>query len=133
MLKKFIIGGAATLLVLANVLEIGWPPEPRLLYNPTVSAPTGWYKIDRKSAVKRGDLVAGYAPDWARKLADERRYLPWDYPSDQVSLGDCVAIRICINNSVVSVPNYPDMTLQAQDSLGRDMPINEGCFYPEGR
>ena len=127
MLKKIIIAGAATLLVLANSAQIGWPPEPRLLYNPSKSAPIGWYKINRKTQIQRGDKVAAYAPDWARKLADERHYLPYDYPLIK-TVWAVSGEEICSSNGWVTVPNRPHLPVLVRDGLGRDMPVHEGCY-----
>ncbi|MCF6221822.1 MAG: hypothetical protein L3J65_11985 [Robiginitomaculum sp.] len=80
MLRNILIGACATLLVVATTTEIKFPPKPVLLYNPSASAPVGWYRLRTKSPLKIGDQVAAYAPDWARKLADDRQYLPYDYP-----------------------------------------------------
>jgi len=56
------------------------PPKPVLLYNPSQSAAIGWYRLQSKVPIERGSQVAAYAPEWARIMADERQYLPYDYP-----------------------------------------------------
>ena len=127
MLKKTIMSGGITLLILANMAEISAPPLPKLLYNPTESAPVGWYKIDKNRPVKVGDRVAAYPPDWARKLGDERRYLPQRYPLIK-TVWASQGTKICYENGFVSVPNYPVLPVLAQDSLRRDMPLMDGCY-----
>ena len=47
MLKNILIGIAITLLIVATGTEISFPPKPKLLYNPSASAPIGWYKLAR--------------------------------------------------------------------------------------
>ncbi len=127
MLKNILIGVAVTLLIVATGTEISFPPKPKLLYNPSASAPIGWYKLVDKSSLEIGDQVAAYAPGWARKLADERRYLPYEYPMIKTIWAGSGAI-ICTKNNRISVPNYPVITSLSQDSLGRDMPTLSGCF-----
>lgn len=127
MLKKTIIAGGITLLILANIGEISTPPLPKLLYNPTESAPVGWYKIQANRPINVGDKIAVYPPDWARKLGDERRYLPQHYPLIK-SVWAVEGTEICYENGIVRVPNYPDIAVLVQDSLGRDMPVYEGCY-----
>ncbi len=127
MLKNALIGIAVTLLIVATGTEISFPPKPKLLYNPSASAPIGWYKLESKSPLKIGDQVAAYAPDWARKLADERRYLPYEYPMIK-TIWASSGTQICTKNNLVSVPNYPVITSLPQDSLGRNMPKLSGCF-----
>jgi len=80
MLIKGSIGVVVTLAVVGTALQITLPPRPKILYNPSLSAQIGWYQVNENSSPKKHDLIAAYAPEWARKLADERHYLPYDYP-----------------------------------------------------
>lgn len=126
MLGKFIIGGIITAAIIGTTGQIVFPPRPVLLYNPSYSAQVGWYKLSTDQPIKHGSQVAAYPPEWARKLADERGYLPYDYPliKSVVALsGD----EVCYHKSSVSVPKYPDIAVQLQDVLGRDMPLMSGC------
>ena len=130
MLGKFIMGGVITAAIIATTGQIAFPPKPVLLYNPTISAKVGWYKLLTNEPPKMGAQVAAYAPEWARILADERGYLPYDYPLIKTVWavhGD----KVCYNNSSVSVPKYPDIPLLGQDVLGRDMPVRSGCIVLE--
>jgi type IV secretory pathway protease TraF len=127
MLRTWIIGAAAICLVVATATEIRFPPRPKLLYNPSASAPIGYYSIGPEETFNIGDQVALYAPDWARKLADERRYLPFDYPLIKTIAGK-PGDQICASGDVVSVPNYADITRLSRDSLGRDLPSWDGCL-----
>jgi len=127
MLTKFIIGGIITVAIVATTAEIKYPPKPLFLYNPSHSAPVGWYRLHKNVLPSLGMQVAAYAPEWARKLADERRYLPYDYPLIK-TVWAIEGAKVCYNNTSVSVPNRPDISVQAQDSLGRDMPLRSGCI-----
>ncbi len=127
MLRNALIGIAVTLLIVATGTGISFPPKPKFLYNPSASAPIGWYKLEDKSPLKVGDQVAAYAPDWARKLADERRYLPYEYPMIK-TIWASSGTTICTHNNRTSVPYYPVIISLPQDSMGRDMPQLSGCF-----
>jgi len=127
MLTKFIIGGIITLAIIATAAEIKYPPKPIILYNSSHSAPIGWYRLHKNILPTLGVKVAAYAPEWARKFADERRYLPYDYPLIK-TVWAIEGDEVCYNNRSVSVPNRPDIPVQAQDSLGRDMPLRSGCI-----
>lgn len=127
MLTKFIIGGIITLAIIATATEIKYPPKPIILYNPSNSAPVGWYRLHKNMVPSLDVQVAAYAPEWARQLADERRYLPYDYPLIK-TVWAIEGDEVCYTNSSVSVPNRPDISVQAQDSLGRDMPLRSGCI-----
>ena len=66
MLFKGLIAGVITLAIIGTAGQIIFPPKPVLLYNPSESAAVGWYRVRPN--------------EWARILADERGYLPYDYP-----------------------------------------------------
>jgi len=80
MLGKMLIAGVLTLAVITTTGQILFPPKPVLFYNPSHSAQVGWYKLNRGEPIIAGVQVAAYAPEWARQMADERDYLPYDYP-----------------------------------------------------
>ena len=80
MLGKAAIAVVLTLAVIGTTGQILFPPKPILFYNPTNSAAVGWYKIKPNAEIVSGVQVAAFAPEWARQLADERGYLPYDYP-----------------------------------------------------
>ena len=126
MLGKMLIAGVLTLAVIGTTGQILFPPNPVLFYNPSYSAQVGWYKLRLDEPIVAGSQVAAYAPDWARKLADERGYLPYDYPLIKTVWavhGD----EVCYNNGSLRVPKRPDITILGQDVLGRDMPQKSGC------
>lgn len=127
MLAKVLISLVATLAVVATAAEIRFPPKPVLLYNPSESAPIGWYKLDKQTNIKTDDLVAVYAPEWARKLADERRYIPYDNPLIKrvVAIG---GDKVCRKNNRISIPNYADTIVFERDSSGREMPVWSECW-----
>ncbi|RZV36087.1 MAG: S26 family signal peptidase [Acidimicrobiales bacterium] len=127
MFRRVLIGGAATVLVAMTASEIIHPPSPKLLYNPSESAPIGFYKIRKNSNYQRGDFVAAYAPDWARELAETRGYLPKDYPLIKM-IWAVEGDQVCADNRQVSGPNGSDIARLLQDRLGRDMPTFDGCI-----
>lgn len=119
----FACGSAAIAAILAASFNTF---SPRLIYNPSPSAPLGFYLIDRKTSLKTGDRVAAFAPEWARELADKRGYLPSDLPVIKqvwARAGD----EICTENRVLSAPGQPPIQARDSDSLGREMPIWTGC------
>ena len=127
MLGKAAIAVVLTLAVIGTTGQILFPPKPILFYNPTNSAAVGWYKIKPNAEIVSGVQVAAFAPEWARQLADERGYLPYDYPLIKTVWavhGD----KVCYHNQSVSVPKRPDIPVLGQDVLGRDMPQKSGCI-----
>ena len=127
MFRNALIGAAATLLVIATATEIRYPPSPKLLYNSSLSAPVGYYKISEIDRLSRGDWVAAYAPDWAQELADSRGYLPRDYPLiKQIWALD--GDETCFEGRQVKGPNGSVLPRLLQDRSGRDLPWLEGCI-----
>lgn len=127
MIGKAVIAAIATVSITATVIEIKFPPRPVILYNPSQSAPIGFYKLRKIETPSLGMKVAAFAPDWARRLADERDYLPKEYPLIKSVLaieGD----EVCHYKTWVSVPKSPVIPLRSQDTLGRDMPVKTGCY-----
>ena len=125
MLGKFIIGGIITTAIIATAGQIIFPPKPILLYNPSYSAQVGWYKLTVHEPLKFGSQVAAFAPEWARRLADERGYLPYDYPLIK-TVWAVAGDEVCYHKSSVSVPKRSDITLQLRVALGRDMTVLSG-------
>ena len=127
MAARLIAGTAATIVCAATVVQIAAPPNPLVLYNPSESAPVGWYRIDADGAVKRGAMVAAYAPDEARLLAHERGYLPSHIPLIK-TVWAVAGEEICSEGGVIRAPNRPDIYALAQDGSGREMPVWTGCI-----
>jgi len=59
-------------------------------------------------------------------MADERGYLPYDYPLIK-TVWAVEGDEVCYHKSSVSVPKRSDIALQLRDVLGRDMPALSGC------
>jgi len=127
MLFKATIGLIITAAIVISARQIIAPPQPRLLYNPSPSADVGWYRVRADMPIERGSQVAAYAPEWARSLADERGYLPYDYPLIK-TVWAVEGEEACYHNQSVSVPKRPDIPLLGQDVLGRVMPQMSGCI-----
>jgi len=126
MLRNAVIAMIMTGAVVATASEIVFPPKPVLLYNPSSSAAIGFYRLRKNDLPQMHSQVAAYAPEWARKMADQRGYLPYEYPLIK-TVWAIAGDEICYNKLSVSVPKHPDISLQAQDVLGRDMPVRSGC------
>ena len=127
MLFKATFGLIITAAIVIYARQIIVPPEPRLLYNPSQSAAVGWYRVQPNLPIERGSQVAAYAPERARRLADERGYLPYDYPLIK-TVWAVEGEEVCYHNQSVSVPKRPDIPLLGQDALGRVMPQMAGCM-----
>jgi len=80
MLIRILAPIAVVTLCAASVTQIVRPTVPRVLYNPSPSAPIGWYRLRPNVIANRDDLVAAYAPKNGAVIAVERGYLPQNIP-----------------------------------------------------
>lgn len=119
-------GGAATALVVVLGATIFWPPRPFLLWNASASAPRGLYVIGSPSAVRRGDMVVAWPPEFARSLAAERRYLPANVPLvKRVAAGQQDVVCAVGRSIFVNGRHLADR--RTRDLSGRLMPWWTGC------
>lgn len=127
MLIRWLAPAAVVLLCGSTLFQIAFPSVPRLLYNPSPSAPVGWYRLHAGNTIKRGDLVAAYAPESAAELAVEHQYLPPNIPIIKTvwAVGD---ERVCHEKGLVSVSGRPLLVVLSHDSLGRPLPSRDGCY-----
>lgn len=127
MLMRAIPALAVTAFCAASLWQIVSPPDPRLIYNQSASAPLGWYVVEPKRTLKRGDKVAAFAPMEARRLANARGYLPAHIPLIK-TVWATGGTQVCHDGPVVRVMSRPDLRTLEQDSLGRPLPTRSGCY-----
>lgn len=123
----------ALLLASASLAAVSFSKFPaKIIYNPSPSAPIGFYKINDRSVYHVGDFVAANLSNEAANLAFNRRYLPKNIPVLKTiyALGDD---EICIDSHSVLVNNKPVGRIQTEDSLGRPMTVLRGCYHLQNR
>lgn len=116
--------GACCLSLLA--LTIADPPQPRLVWNASASAPLGLYAVASEARLARGDMVIAWAPRSARLLAAQRHYLPRNVPLVK-RVAAVAGDRVCAPGAVLSINNRPVARRRAYDAAGRAMPLWRGC------
>lgn len=107
-------------------LTIAVPPNPRLVWNVSESAPRGLYVVSPGVRVTAGDMVVARTPDPWRQLAARRHYLPANVPLVKRVVaggGDLV----CAQGADVAINGVPAVTRRAVDAKGRVLPWWEGC------
>jgi conjugative transfer signal peptidase TraF len=93
-------------------------PTYGLLYNPSESAPRGWYLIVPIDTLHIDDLVIAQLPFGAATLGAQRGYLPFGVPV----LKHIAAIggqRVCARDGELYIDNYVVVRIRTQDRLGR--------------
>lgn len=101
-------------------------PAPRLVWNASASAPIGLYWNTGARDVSRGDLVVAWAPEFARRLAATRGYLPEDVPLVKLVAG-LSGDTICAVGGMVWVNGSTPIVRLKRDRDGRDLPAWTGC------
>jgi conjugative transfer signal peptidase TraF len=97
----------------------------KLIYNASASAPIGFYWIDQER-ISRGDYVFVRLPERARKLVEQRRYLPPNIPLIKHVVG-IDGDTICRRGQEILINGIPVALAQRSDSLGRELPKWQGC------
>lgn len=132
MLIRVLAPAAIAILCGATLWQIVRPTVPRLLYNPSPSAPIGWYRLERDASVRRGDRVAVYVPEAVRILATERHYLPPNIPLIK-TVWAVGGEEICHENGRVHATGRASLIVLTHDSRGRPLPLIDGCYtLPDG-
>ena len=118
---------ALVALCTASLVQIVRPSVPRFLYNPSPSAPIGWYRLRPDAYAHRGDLVAALAPESGAALALERDYLPPNIPLIK-TVWAASGEQICHVDGQVLVQGRPALVVLKHDMLGRSLPSRSGCY-----
>jgi conjugative transfer signal peptidase TraF len=121
---------AAAIAATAAIATLLWPPRPALVWNASESSPVGMYAVSPADRVARGDMVIAWAPDWARRLAAERGYLPAIVPLVK-RVAAVPGDRVCAVGEAVYVNGRLEVLRRALDGQGRPLPWWSGCLEVE--
>jgi conjugative transfer signal peptidase TraF len=116
-----IILGIATVLAAAYM-----KPAVRIVYNPSDSAPRGWYLVRPASRLSVGEYVVARLPSETAAFAATRGYLPRSVPI----LKQIAAIggqRVCIRNGVVYVDGAALARTLDRDGKNRSLTAWRRC------
>ena len=124
-------GGLAvmtTVLSVSTVLAFGRGPRPPvfLAYNPTESAPVGFYTVQPSAGVRVGDQVLSGLPRQTAELADRRRYVPATTPVLKTVAAGTGAV-VCRLGAVVTINGRAVVQARTRDHAGRPLPVWSGC------
>jgi conjugative transfer signal peptidase TraF len=94
--------------------------EPKLVYNPSESAPRGWYLIHPASRVGIGDYVIVRLPRDVALFAAKRRYLPLGVPVLK-RIAAMEGQRVCVAHGQVLIDGLAVAATRSFD--GQDRPL----------
>ena len=100
--------------------------RPLLVYNPSPSAPIGFYRIVSASGLRIGDIVVFRTPPLFAALFAERGYLPRGVPLIKrvVATG---GMTVCERDGRLAIGGVHVADALPVDGRGRPMPIWHGC------
>jgi conjugative transfer signal peptidase TraF len=126
--KKSLIGGALLFgIAILGTAMFQSKNSPVLLYNPTESAPKGWYFVHKTEAINVGDMVAANLSRDASTLASNRGYLPSDIPVIK-TVWAMEGDEYCIEDNWFTVSDRPPLRIHTLDGRERAMPeLSGGC------
>jgi conjugative transfer signal peptidase TraF len=113
--------GLATLAVAA-----GADPAYRLVYNPSESAPRGWYALVPERHAKTGEWILVHLPKPIARLADQRGYLPMRVPILK-RIGAQSGDEVCASRGGIFVGGNLVAHVFKVDSRGRPLPQWRSC------
>lgn len=100
--------------------------DPRLIYNPTASAPRGWYTVRPIHRARIGDFVIVHLPKTIASLADSRGYLPSNVPLLK-RVGAIAGQWVCETSGVLRIDGAVVAKIRAADHAGRRLTSWSGC------
>lgn len=115
----------------AIVIQMVFPPAPRLVWNATASAPVGFYWVSPGAAVRTGSTVIAWTPAPSRRLAATRHYIPENVPLVKRVAG-MSGDRVCAVGGTILVNGRRVATRLIRDGQGRLMPWWSGCHTLAG-
>jgi conjugative transfer signal peptidase TraF len=97
-----------------------WTITPRLIYNPSASAPRGWYRVSLARGLKVNDYVLVSLPAGAKRLAAERHYLPETVPLLK-RIGALSDQFVCVRDRRLWIDGGLAATSLTHDGQGREL------------
>ena len=102
------------------------PTVPRLVWNASASVPIGFYTVVLVGRIEVPDLVAVMPPEPFASFMAERGYVARDVPLLKRVLG-LPGQRLCRDGHLITVDGVLLGEARDRDSLGRDLPVWQGC------
>jgi conjugative transfer signal peptidase TraF len=114
------IGAMAAMVFAVGLIVVAllYQPSPRIIYNPSSSAPRGWYMVKSPAELRRGDFALVKLPAPIARFADQRGYLPMTVPLLK-RIGAVADDRVCERRGIVYINGIPAAQSLERDGEGR--------------
>lgn len=118
------------LFTVLGIAALAWSSDhtsvARLVYNPSDSVPTGWYRIGLPESLHVGCIVLARLPADAAALAAQRGYLPEHIPLLK-RIGAISPQQVCIEKHIVRIDGMAVTGVHATDGRGRPLLAWQQC------
>jgi conjugative transfer signal peptidase TraF len=101
-------------------------PEIRLVYNPSESAPRGWYAVHCATRLEVGDYVIAQLPRDIAAFAAKRDYLPSHVPVLK-QIAAKAGQRVCVHDGTVLIDEAAVATTLTLDGQRRPLTAWSHC------
>jgi conjugative transfer signal peptidase TraF len=118
MKSRYVVLGFSALALAAIGSSSAVGKTKRFVYNPTASAPLGWYRVVTPNQLQVNDVVLVRLPFAAARLADQRHYLRFGVPILK-RIGAVSPQSVCINNGRVLINEMTVARTLKRDGAGR--------------
>ena len=115
---------ALAIIGIAAASAVDWPMK--LIWNATASAPIGFYTVEPADALDVPELVAVMPPEPLAAFMAERGYIARGVPLLKRVVG-LPGQQVCRLRSAITVDGIEMGEALERDSLGRDLPVWQGC------
>ena len=122
--RRYLAVTALAAMCIAGTSTVEAPTK--LIWNATASAPIGFYTVEPADALDVPELVAVMPPEPLAGFMVGRGYVGRGIPLLKRVLG-LPGQRVCRTGSTVTVDGIEMGEALERDSLGRDLPIWQGC------
>ena len=122
--RRVLLATLAALALLAAAASAGWPRW--LVYNPSASAPRGWYVQRPVRDLQPGTRVFARLPPGAARLAHVRGYLPQHLPILK-RIGAVGGQHVCVRDGLVRIDGRAVALTRTRDGAGRPLAAWPGC------
>jgi conjugative transfer signal peptidase TraF len=122
------IGAIAAMVIAVGLIVVALThrPAPKILYNPSPSAPRGWYMVKSPAELSRGDFALVKLPASIARFADQRRYLPMTVPLLK-RVGAVAGDRVCETQGLVYINGVLAAQSLERDGAGRSLVTWSDC------
>lgn len=122
--KRLLVVAAAAMLLIAAAAFVPWPAW--LVYNPSASAPRGWYAQRPVRDASPGRLVFARLPHDMTRFAHQRGYLP-QHLSILKRIGAVEGQHVCGQGGLVRIDGRIVAVSRLRDGVGRPLTAWPGC------